>query len=236
MERLLDLLSIRNRLEPKLLASLALVAGLLLLFGKLAEDVFDQDSHAFDRAILLALRNNSDLSQSVGPPWLINSVRDMTSLGGFTIITLVTVLSVLYLVAAGKYRNAALIALAMSLGAAAETGLKLLFSRARPDVVPHLVEVQTMSFPSGHAMMSAITYLTLGAMLARSQPNWRLRAFVFGCGVFLTLLIGISRIFLGVHWPTDVMAGWTVGSAWALIVWLIADYLNKNRRSQAPEE
>ncbi|MGV2132444.1 phosphatase PAP2 family protein [Agrobacterium vitis] len=227
---------LRNRIEPRLLASLTVLAGLGLLFAKIAEDVFDQESHAFDRAILLALRIKDDPGLTIGPPWLVNSVRDITSLGGFTVITLVTVLTVFYLLAAGKTRNAVIVGLAISLGAVAESGLKLLFSRARPDVVPHLVTVQTMSFPSGHAMMSAITYLTLGAMLARAQPTWQLRYFTFGAGLFLTLLIGVSRVFLGVHWPTDIIAGWTVGGAWALCVWMIADALNRRRTPLEPEQ
>jgi len=227
---------LRNRIEPRLLASLTLLAGLFLLFATIADTVFDQESHAFDRAILLALRSPGDPGLTVGPGWLAGAIRDITSLGGFTVITLVTVLSVLYLLAARKIRNAVIITLAISLGALAETGLKLLFSRARPDVVPHLVDVQTMSFPSGHAMMSAITYLTLGSMLARAQPTWQLRAFTFGAGLFLTLLIGVSRVFLGVHWPTDIIAGWTVGGAWALCVWMIADTLNRRRKPLEPEQ
>lgn len=227
---------LRKRIEPRLLASLTLLAGLFLLFATIADTVFDQESHAFDRAILLALRSPDDPGLTVGPGWLAGSIRDITSLGGFTVITLVTVLSVLYLLAARKVRNAVIISLAISLGALAESGLKLMFSRARPDVVPHLVDVQTMSFPSGHAMMSAITYLTLGAMLARAQPTWQLRAFTFGAGLFLTLLIGVSRVFLGVHWPTDIIAGWTVGGAWALAVWTIADALNRRRKPLEPEQ
>lgn len=224
--------SLRNRIEPRLLTSLILLAGLVLLFAQITDEVFEQETHAFDKAILLALRSSSDPTQMIGPAWLANSFRDITSLGGFTVITLVTVLAVSYLLAAGKTRNAVTLTLAISLGAVAESGLKLLFSRARPDVVPHLVDVQTMSFPSGHAMMSAITYLTLGAMLARAQPTRRLRLYILSVGVLLTLLIGTSRVFLGVHWPTDIMAGWTVGGAWALTVWMIADALNRKSKVQ----
>ncbi|MBB4954664.1 undecaprenyl-diphosphatase [Agrobacterium vitis] len=218
---------VRNRIEPRLLASLTVLLALLLMFAKIAEEVFEQGTHSFDKAILLALRTTDNPEQMIGPAWLMASLRDITSLGGFTVITLVTLLTVFYLLAAGKTRNAVIVALAISLGAVAEGSLKLLFSRARPDIVPHLVEVQTMSFPSGHAMMSALTYLTLGAMLARAQPTRRLRVFILSVGVVLTLLIGISRVFLGVHWPTDIMAGWTIGGAWALCVWTIADALNR---------
>jgi undecaprenyl-diphosphatase len=221
---------VRNRIEPRLLASLTVLVGLVLLFAQIADEVFEQETHAFDKAILLALRVNGDPRQMIGPPWLALAFRDITSLGGFTVITLVTLLSVLYLLVAGKIRNAVILTLAISLGAVAESSLKLLFSRARPDVVPHLVEVQTMSFPSGHAMMSAVTYLTLGAMLARAQPTRHLRIFILSVGVFLTVSIGISRVFLGVHWPTDILAGWTIGGAWALVTWMVADALQRRDR------
>ena len=105
--------------------------------------------------------------------------------------------------------------------------MKLGFNRARPDVVPHLVDVSTMSFPSGHAMLSAMTYLTLGAMLARAQSQRRLKIFVLGVTMALTLLIGVSRVVLGVHWPTDVLAGWLVGCAWALGFWLLARQITR---------
>jgi undecaprenyl-diphosphatase len=226
---------ISNRIEPRLLASLTVLVGLVLLFAKIADEVFEQETHAFDKAILLALRVTDDPSQMIGPAWLAMSFRDITALGGFTVITLVTLLAVFYLLVAGKVRNAVILALAISLGAVAEGSLKLLFSRPRPDVVPHLVNVQTMSFPSGHAMMSAITYLTLGAMLARAQQTRQLRIFILSVGVFLTLLIGTSRVFLGVHWPTDILAGWTIGGAWALAVWMIADaFARRDRNTSHP--
>ncbi|WP_426959868.1 phosphatase PAP2 family protein [Muricoccus radiodurans] len=95
--------------------------------------------------------------------------------------------------------------------------LKIGYDRPRPDLVPHAVEVYTASFPSGHAMLSAVTYLTLGALLMRVQPSRRVRSFVLGMAILTTLMVGISRVYLGVHWPTDVMAGWCFGAGWAVI-------------------
>ena len=100
--------------------------------------------------------------------------------------------------------------------------LKLGFARPRPDLVPHAVEVYTASFPSGHAMLSAVTYLTLGALLIRVQPRWRVKVYILFLAISITLLVGTSRVYLGVHWPTDVLAGWCVGAAWALLCWLVA--------------
>jgi undecaprenyl-diphosphatase len=108
--------------------------------------------------------------------------------------------------------------------------LKEFFERPRPDLVPHGAEVFTASFPSGHAMMSAVVYLTLGALLARVETGLRVKAFVLSVSVLLTVLVGISRVYLGVHWPTDVLAGWTVGAAWAVMCWLIARVLQRKGR------
>lgn len=217
--------SLARRIEPRILSALIGLAGLVFLFVSVAEDVLEKESHAFDRVILLSLRSADDLSLPIGPHWLEPVFRDITSLGGVTVITLMTVLTTIYLIAAGKYRSGVLVAIAIALGSIVSSLLKYVFERARPDVVPHLVEVQTLSFPSGHAMMSAVAYLTLGALVARAQSSWRLRIFVFSVGVILTLLIGISRVYLGVHWPTDVLAGWVAGAAWALTFWLVAEAL-----------
>lgn len=212
----------RLPLEPRILAGLGVLAGLLLLFGKIIEDVVNQESGAFDKAVLFALRDPADMAHPVGPAWLEGVVRDITALGGPTVITLITVISVIYLVLDGKRRTALLIAASIGGGAMVEKLLKFGFDRARPDIVPHLVTVHSLSFPSGHAMLSAITYLTLGTLLARAQAKRRLRVFILAAGLCMTLLIGLSRLYLGVHWPTDVLAGWCVGAAWVMVFWLIA--------------
>ena len=79
-------------------------------------------------------------------------------------------------------------------------------------------------------MMSAVVYLTLGALLARSQPRKRLKAYFLLVAAFLTLIVGVSRVYLGVHWPTDVLAGWTAGAVWAILCWLAARRLQRSRR------
>ena len=107
-----------------------------------------------------------------------------------------------------------------------------LFDRTRPDVVPHLVEVSSASFPSGHSMLSMTTYLTLGALLAEVQTERRFRIYVLAWAVALALLVGWSRVFLGVHWPTDVLAGWTAGAAWALLCWAVAQALHIGRDTE----
>ncbi len=118
--------------------------------------------------------------------------------------------------------------LATSLGATVlNVGLKSFFDRPRPDVVTPLVLATSPSFPSGHALGAAAIYLMLGALLARLQERRALKVFcTAGAGV-LTLLVGVSRIHLGVHWPSDVLAGWCVGAAWAIFCWLVAAWLQR---------
>ncbi|OSQ37272.1 hypothetical protein TMES_15785 [Thalassospira mesophila] len=222
-----DTIRRKTPFEPQILACIAAIAGFLLLFGKLVEDVFNQESGAFDKAILLFMRNGNDLSQPIGPAWLLGVVRDITALGGVAVLTLFTLIVVAYLLVAGHRRAALLVVLSVGLGAVFEELLKIGFDRARPDIVPHLVTVHSLSFPSAHAMLSAITYLTLGTLVARTEKQRRVRVFVMAVGVFMTLFIGLSRLYLGVHWPTDVLAGWTLGAAWVLLFWLLS-------RSQSP--
>jgi undecaprenyl-diphosphatase len=155
------------------------------------------------------------------------SLRDLTTLGGTSVLAVVTLTSVGYLLLAGRRKTAALVTLAVLGGTALSSLLKAGFERPRPDLVAHLVEVHSQSFPSGHAMMSAVTWLTLGTLLATVQPKRRLKAYVLGIAIAITLLVGASRVYLGVHWPTDVIAGWCVGTAWALLAWIVAGWMHR---------
>lgn len=207
------------------LVGFLLCAGLAFVFVRIADEMVEGETRAFDERILLALRDPTDLKRPIGPPWLETSMVDLTSLGGVPTLTLITVLVLLYLIVSRRFQTAALVAGAISGGALLTTVLKIGFARPRPDLVDHLVSVQSMSFPSGHAMASAVTYLTLGALLARTERRPAVRGYIFAVAGFLTLLIGTSRVFLGVHYPTDVLAGWTLGAAWALLCWLVARWL-----------
>ena len=182
------------------------------------------------------MRSGADPSQPIGPLWLEASVKDITALGSPTVLAIVTMLAVAYLAIARRYRLALVTGLSIAGGSVFEKALKLGFDRARPEVVPHLVAVHSLSFPSGHAMLSAITYLTLGTLLARAQPERRLRAFVFSMGILMALAIGTSRVYLGVHYPTDVLAGWCFGSLWVSIVWLIARLVTRRGSADGQPE
>ncbi|WP_081852941.1 phosphatase PAP2 family protein [Bosea sp. 117] len=220
----------RSVAEFSTLATLLAAASALLGFALIADAVTEGETHSFDTALLLAFRNPADLAQPIGPAWLHVVIRDITVLGDTTILALVTLIVVGYLLIDGKRGAAAFVAISIVSGTLLSFGLKSGFERPRPDLVAHLVKVQTMSFPSGHAMMSALTYLTLGALLARTQSRRRIKAYILGVAMVLTLLIGASRVYLGVHWPTDVLAGWCAGSAWALMCWLIVLWLQRRGR------
>lgn len=216
-------------------AIFALIAAMIAVFAKIADEVAEGETHAFDQAVLRALRNPNDLADPIGPAWLELAMRDITSLGGFTVVILVTLAAIGYLVIDGKRAAALFVMVSIAGGTVLSEGLKHLFARPRPDLVAHLVEVQTASFPSGHAMLSAVIFLTLGALLARIQSRRRLKAYVISVAIVLTLMIGASRVYLGVHWPTDVLAGWCAGAAWAMGCWLLAMWLQSRGRIEEPD-
>ncbi|MCB8819357.1 phosphatase PAP2 family protein [Microvirga rosea] len=223
-----------NEIGP--LISLAGCGLFAWIFIALTDEVFEGETHAIDSTILLSLRSPQNLADPIGPSWLEESARDITGLGGYAILTLVTISVAVYLLMAGKRGAATLLAVAVVGGALLSTGLKMGFERPRPDLVPHATQVYTASFPSGHAMLSAVTYLTLGALLARVQERRRIKAFVLGLAVVTTLLVGMSRIYLGVHWPSDVLAGWAVGAAWASLCWFVALQLQRKGQVEKPGE
>ena len=130
---------------------------------------------------------------------------------------------------------------AVGSGVAISLLLKAGFSRPRPDLVPHGQAVYTSSFPSGHSMAAAVTYLTLGAMLASARSNRWVRGYLLGLALLVSGAVGVTRVYLGVHWPTDVLGGWTAGAAWALLCWIIARRLRRigvleHSRSATPAE
>ncbi|MGQ7791634.1 phosphatase PAP2 family protein [Faunimonas sp. B44] len=215
------------RAEIVTLAILLGIAGGAWGFLELAGEVGEGSTEAFDRAVILALRNPADPTDPLGPLWFEEMMRDITALGSNFFITLATLSVVIYLLMIRKKHAALLVFVAVVGGTMLSYGLKLFFERSRPDLVPHGAEVYTASFPSGHATLAAVTFLTLGILLTRLQVGRRVKAFFLGMSVLLTLLVGVSRVYLGVHWPTDVLAGWAIGSAWAMFIWLAALWLQR---------
>jgi undecaprenyl-diphosphatase len=206
-----------------LLAVAGIGAG-IWIFGWLAGEVFDGDTRNFDRRLLLAMRSPEDLAL-IGPPAVQQAARDITALGSAAVLGLLTAITGVYLALDGKRHMALFMCGSVISGWMVSALLKDLFQRPRPDLVPYGVSFSSTSFPSGHSMMSAVTYLVLGALLARSQVRALLKAYFLLVAVMLTLMVGISRVYLGVHWPSDVVAGWTAGAVWALLSWLVAQRL-----------
>lgn len=216
------------RLEIGPVIALLIAAAGLFAFVRLADEVGEGETHHFDEAILLALRNPLDPADPIGPWWVEAIMRDITAMGGTVVLTLITIVTVLYLAIDGKRGASLLVAVSVGGGTLLSTLLKIGFHRPRPDLVAHLVDVRTLSFPSGHAMLSAVTYLTIGVLVARVSPKRRIKVFVAAVALVLTLAVGLSRVYLGVHWPTDVLAGWSIGAAWAMACWLGAIFLQRH--------
>ena len=211
------------------LTSCALLWIFLILAGEIAEG----ETQAFDVMILKALRSPDDLSKPIGPVWLEGVLLDLTSLGGSTVLGLVIVSVVGFLLLQARYRTALVVAITSISGELVSTLLKQAFNRPRPSVVPHLRDVYTLSFPSGHAMESAIVYLTLGAILMRATESRVTKLYCLGMAMLLTLLVGISRVYLGVHYPTDVIGGWMIGFVWASVCWMAAARFETTARVKA---
>jgi len=219
------------RRELALLSVLLLAAGGIWGFVGIADEVLEGEADAFDRLLFLALRNPANVDDPLGPAWLEEAALEITALGSFAVLGLIVLAAIVWLLLIRRAGSAALVALSVGGGVLLSSLLKTGFARPRPDLAPHADIVHTLSFPSGHAMSAAVVYLTLGALLARAQPHRRLKLYLASVGVVITVLVGISRVYLGVHWPTDVLAGWCVGSAWALLCWAVALYLERRRTS-----
>lgn len=197
------------------LAAVALGCALLFVFLRLTSVATGSDTHALDIAIIEMFRAPDDPSQMIGSYRVQEAVRDITALGSFAVLTIVVLLATAFLLLT-RQRAAALLMLVSVLGGTVlSEWLKEIFARPRPEYSTIAAEMSA-SFPSGHAMLSAITFLTIGALLSRFTESGRLRGFYAGAAIVLTALVGVTRVMLGVHYPSDVLAGWALGAAWAI--------------------
>ncbi len=207
-------------LTPRLAVFILIGASLLfvLIAAAVSTEVFAQ----LDNDVLIFLRNAENLAQPRGPAWLEHFTQELTALGGWPLLTMLSVTLTVFFVLRGQW-DFAIILPAVALGEMVMVSqMKLAFARLRPDAVPHLVEATSNSFPSGHAASAAAIYLTLGLMLANISTSKSMRLYAFITPVTLAVMIGLSRIYLGVHYPSDVFAGWCVGAAWASLIWIAA--------------
>jgi undecaprenyl-diphosphatase len=216
-----------TRLERRELTWLLVGLGgciLVLAFLELSSEVTAGETLAFDKQIVQAFRKAEDPSRPIGPAWVEGALLDITAIGGPTVLTLVVLGVIGFLVLQARYHSAVAILLTAASGAMLNAAMKAIFMRPRPTVVPHLRAAFETSFPSGHAMQSAIIYLTLGAMLMRLSERRLTKIYCCTVAMLATFLVGVSRVYLGVHYPTDVLAGWIVGLFWASVCWLIAQH------------
>ena len=224
----------RDRSELAILLGAIALVLLLLVVITLASRVVAGETERFDRQILVSLRDRADPARPIGPAWLLSAALDITALGSATVLGLVVLSVAGFLALQGRWRMG-LVVLASTSGAeVANELLKVSFNRPRPTVVPHLRDVATMSFPSGHALISSVVYLTLGALLMRIAKSRLAKFYCMAVAMLITALVGMSRVFLGVHYPTDVLAGWLFGLSWALLIWLVERALE--RRTSLKQE
>lgn len=215
----------RSWLVPRTLVPIILIAAAAWAFIAILDEVSEGDTRAIDQAIILAFRVPGDPADPIGPSWLEESVRDVTALGSAPTLVIAVLAVAGFLALAKAWRVAIFTLVACGGGLVLSSVLKYAIDRPRPELVPHGNQIYTSSFPSGHSMMSAVVFLTLAALVARVVEKMRLKGYTLGVAIVLTLLVGVSRIYLGVHWPSDVLAGWSAGAAWALGCWLVARWV-----------
>jgi undecaprenyl-diphosphatase len=215
------LLELLRRIESRALILVIGAAGGFWAFFNIAGEMSEGETQAIDKHILLALRNPANPSDPIGSPSLQEAMRDVTALGGVTVMTLVAIVGVLAFLMHRRRWHAGILALTVLLADLSSESLKSLYGRPRPALVPHGSYVYSASFPSGHSTLSAATFLTLAMLIASLEPNRGTKIMVFVLALLLVLSIGFSRVYLGVHWPSDVLAGWCLGAAWALAAWTV---------------
>jgi undecaprenyl-diphosphatase len=227
MGRLRELLNSAGWREFVLLLSVGAVLGGILVFVGITDLVGEGDLHQTEIRWMKDLRSPDDLSRPIGPAWLQTVSREITVLGGGIVLTLITLVVIGYLLIERWYASTLLLIIAVGGGMLLTNVLKGHFDRDRPTVVPHLADSLFKSYPSGHSMMSSVVYLTLAVLLARAMERRRVKVYCVSVALLLSLIVGVSRVYLGVHYPTDVIAGWAAGTAWALLCWLAAYWLEK---------
>jgi len=224
--------------ELGLVVALGVVAGGVAIFAELADDLVEGENQSFDEAVLAWTRPHADPTDAIGPAWLNEAMMDITALGGLAVLVLFALIVVGFLLMQKKPWSALMLSLSLAGGLLLSETMKGLFERGRPPAEFQLVETVNASFPSGHTLMSTVFYLTLGVMLERVLVRRRTKVYVISVAVLIALLVGISRIYLAAHWTSDVLAGWSLGAAWAMVCWLAAYWVQRRwaRRGVAIDE
>jgi undecaprenyl-diphosphatase len=217
-----------------LLVGLVVVAA-LWVFAEVAEEVLEGDPLPFDDALFQLLRQTGEPGRPIGPAWLVEVALEVTALGSTSVLLLMLLAVLGYLALERRWRELWLVVIAAAGGATISSALKALIGRPRPAALLPFVHPDSPSFPSGHAMLAAVVYLTLGTLLARFVPRRRVKAFFVTTAMILVFLVGVTRVYLGVHYPSDVLGGWSAGLAWALVCWLVALALQRRGALKTPK-
>jgi undecaprenyl-diphosphatase len=226
------MIKLRNWPVFSILSLTVAATSALLFFIKVASEVIKGDTEKIDLLIIMWLRAAGNPNDPLGPRWLEDFARDITALGSPVVLGLFVLIAAVFLLLVGQRYFAVFVLVATSGGTFLATLLKESFDRSRPDNMPDGMYVYTASFPSGHTMISAVVYLSLGALIARLVPGMVLKLYVMAIAIILTGLVGLSRVYLGAHWPSDVLAGWAIGAAWALGGGAIAQYLHMGNKGK----
>ena len=213
--------------EVSFLFLLLIMVLALFVFIELGNAVSAGETRVIDKSILYLMRDGSEIHKPIGPERLQYIVRDITALGSSTILTIITLFVVLFLYLKNEKKSIVYVLFATVGGGILVQVLKIFFSRERPEIVTHLASEVTMSFPSGHSAMSTVVYLSLAVLISRIEKKHSTRIFLIAAALIISVIVGISRVYLGVHYPTDVLAGWAIGLFWALLCWFIASALEK---------
>jgi len=203
-----------------LVLSLGLIGAVWFFLG-LASEVMEGDTLALDRSLLLMLRTPGDPHHPIGSRGLQEAMRDITALGGTMFLTFLTLMAVVAFLLHRKRLHALVLSGAVLLSVIGSDVLKEIYGRPRPDLTPHGSYVYSASFPSGHSMHAAVAYLTLAMLISTLETRRATKALAYGVAIFLLVAVGISRVYLGVHWPSDVLGGWCLGAAVALGAWMV---------------
>ena len=217
------------RHPPWLLIGAGAVAAGILLLGLVGFFIDHGLQLDFDRTILLGLRHGTVHGAPVGPAWLTLVMIDITALGGVTVLPIVVAVTAGFLAVRRLWLTFWLVLGGTITGSIAISLVKTVVARARPQLTDHLVQVTSASFPSGHAANSAIVYLTIATLIVQIVEGRGARLYILAVTALLVTAIGISRVYLGVHWPSDVLAGWSFGTLWALAWWALGAWLRLKR-------
>jgi undecaprenyl-diphosphatase len=221
--------------DVKMLCGVLLAVAGAWAFVLIAGAVSEGSTQKLDERIMRGLRDAADISVPRGPAWLPEAMRDVTALGSSAVLVIFT-LTVACALVVRRQLHALLLLLASTVGGVVLiVDLKAFFSRPRPDLALRLTEVGSTSFPSGHATESAVIYLTLAVLLSRMVAARALKLYFVAVALAFSFLVGLSRVYLGVHYPSDVLAGWTVGLAWAVLCWWVASYLQGRGTVEPPK-